>query len=279
MSALGPRVRNASPRASPRKSPRFGPRMENQKFKERMELGRTNYTYDDFKNGTPGAKIKILTARPDIALGKAAGKDIEEVQFRIYFIILASLIVAILTTVSYTTLTNEHKMGEYLVAAFSISWFIFISFIFLLFDATRLLHIIFFGVILGLISNVYHVLDKEEPIQNKKTQNIITATTVFAGAATIVLLYYYLTSRKEDELVELKTKEKMRQHNEDIAKLVKKAKDQSKEEIKEEFKEKYRGVDDINTRVINKFLTAQTKKDNKKDNNKKDNNKKDDDDS
>ena len=87
-----------------------------------------------------------------------------------------------------------------------------------------------------------------------------------------------MTSRKEDELVELKTKEKMRQNHEDIANLVKKAKEQSREELKEEFKEKYRGVDDINTRVINKFLTAQTKKDNKKDKNKKDNNKKDDDD-
>ncbi len=259
MAALRPRVRNSSSRLSPRKTPRSGPRLQGLREKESLEIGRSNFTYDDFKNGTPEAKVKILTARPDIALGKAAGRELEDVQYRIYFIILSSLIVAILTTVSYTTIKGEHKLGEYLVAAFSISWFIVISFLFLLFDATRLLHIIFFGVVLGLISNVYNQLDKEEPAENKQTQNIITATAVFAGGTSMVLLYYYLTSRKDDELMELKTKEKIRRRNEDISNLVaeakKEAKKEAKEEVENEFKKKYKSADDKN---------AQTKKDNNK---------------
>jgi hypothetical protein len=257
MAALGPRVRKTSPRISPRKSPRFGPRLQGLREKESLELGRTDFTYKDFENGTPKAKVQMLSVRPDIALGKAAGRELSDVQYRIYFIILSSLIVAILTTVSYTTITGEHKLGEYLVAAFSISWFIFVSFLFLLFDATRLLHIIFFVVVLGLISNVYHELDKEEPAQNKKTQNIITATTVFAAGAALVLLYYYLTSRKEDELLELKTKEKLRQRNEDITKLVKEAEKKSLKDVKQELKERYEGYEQLNKDIIDRLINGQ----------------------
>ena len=242
---------------SPRKTPRFGPRLAQLRDKEKTELGKINYNYEDFKNGTPSEKVNIISVRPDIALGKAAGRDFEDVQYRIYFIILASLIVAILTTVSYTTIKGEHKLGEYLVAAFSISWFIFVSFIFLLFDATRLLHIIFFAVVLGLISNVYHELDKEEPAENKETQNILTATAVFAGGSIIVLLYYYLTSRKEEELVELKTREKLRQRNEDIAKLIKEAEKKSLEEHKQKLDEKYAGYEELNKRVIDRLINGQ----------------------
>lgn len=260
MAAMGSRIKKTSPRLSPRKTIRLGPRAQGLREKESLELGRTNFTYDDFKNGTPETKVKILTVRPDIALGKAAGREFEDVQYRIYFVILSSLIIAILTTISYSTIKDENKLREYIVAAFTISWFIFISFIFLLFDATRLLHIIFLTVVLGLISNVNTVLDNEEPSINKQTENIITATIVFVAAAILVLLYYYLTSRKEDELMELKTKEKLRQRNEDISKLVKEAKREAKEEVKNEFKEKYKGVEELNVRVIDKFLSSQSKK-------------------
>ena len=84
MAALGPRVRKSSPRLSPRKTPRFGPRVQGLREKESLELNRSNFTYEDFKNGTPEAKVKILSIRPDIALGKAAGRDLEDVQYRIY---------------------------------------------------------------------------------------------------------------------------------------------------------------------------------------------------
>ena len=83
MAALGPKVR----KTSPRKSPRFGPRLQTLREKESLELGRTDFTYKDFEKGTPRAKVEMLSIRPDIALGKAAGRDLEDIQYRIYFII------------------------------------------------------------------------------------------------------------------------------------------------------------------------------------------------
>ena len=199
------------------------------------KLESTNY--DDFINGTPAEKVKILDLRPDIALGPAAGKEFEEVQFRIGALIVSSLIVAILTTVAYTTFDEDNANKQYLVAAFSISWFLFISFIFLLFNATRLLHIIFFIVVLALISAVYDHLEKEN--KQGTTKNIITATEVFIGAIIIVLLYYYLVSRKEEELIELRDSQKLREFNNYTKELVTKARELERSKLEKEFEKKY----------------------------------------
>lgn len=239
-------------------TPKFGPRLQKLRDKQNLELGKINYTYEDFKDGTPKTKVKILEVRPDIALGSTAGKDFEDVQNRIYFILATTLMVAILTTVSYYTLKGDDKISEYLVASFSISWFLFISFIFLLFNATRLLHIIFFAVIIGLSSNVYHVLDKETPQINKETQNIVMAATVFAGAAVTLLIYYYLVSRKEEELIEIKSKEKLRLRNEELTKLVAEAKKAGKEEAIKEYESSFQNK--LGQKAIGRIFATPKKK-------------------
>lgn len=234
----------------------LGPRMQKIRQKELGKLGPIEDSYDKFKEGTASDKVRIINLRPDIALGAAAGKEMEEVQFRIYFILLASLILAILTTVSYTTIDEENKLKEYLVAAFSISWFLFISFIFLLFNATRLLHIILFGIVLALCSTVYEKLDREEPSINRETQNIVMAGTVFAGIAASILLYYYFTSRKEEELIELKTGETIRRRNAEITKLIKTAYKEGKEEGEKERSQKGMVYESIGQKAIEKYLAS-----------------------
>jgi len=234
----------------------LGPRMQKLRQSELGKLGPIEDSYDKFKEGSASEKVKIIRLRPDVALGAAAGREIEEVQFRIYFIILSSLILAILTTVSYNTIKGESHLKEYLVAAFSISWFIFVSFIFLLFDATRLLHIILFGVVLGLCGAVNGKLDVEEPQENKTTENIITAGTIFAGIAVAILVYYYFTSRKEEELVELKTGETIRKRNAEITKLIKTAFDQGKEEAQKDFNTRGDVYGKVGQKAIEKYITG-----------------------
>ena len=221
----------------------LGPRMKKLKVKELSSIRGIRYknpesiNYEDFENASPVEKVKILDIRPDIALGKSAGKEFQQVQLRIYFIILSSLIVAILGTVAYSSFDDDSNKKEYLVAASSISWFLFISFIFLLFNATRLLHIVLFIIIIILFSMVYDFLDKNNKLE--KTRNIILAAEVFIAFVIIILLYYYLTSRKEDELIELKDAQNLRNFNNYTKDLVTKARELERSKVVKELEKKY----------------------------------------
>lgn len=201
----------------------------------------------------PGSRKYLRYFRPDVALGLSAGSDIEDVQFRIGMIIVASLIVAILSTVAYTQLKDETKLSHYLVAAFSISWFLFASFIFLLFNQTRLLHIIFFGIVIALCSVVYTNIDREEPIVNKTSYNLALATMVFGAVCFVVLLYYWLTSRKEEEIIELKTTEKLKKREEEVNKRIREEVKNKLSEIEADFKKKYETQTDISKAYQNAF--------------------------
>jgi hypothetical protein len=199
----------------------------------------------------PGQRKYTRLAKPDIALGLSAGKDIEDVRYNVGIIILFSLITGILSTIAYALLNDETKEREILVAVFSVSWFVLISFIFLLFNQTRLLHIIFFSVILVLSGIVYGSLK-----DNDTVKNLLLATIVFACIPTFILVRYWAGSRKEEEIIELKTEERLRKREDEIKQIIKMAKEEGAKEMEEKLSKKYMLQEQIGEKAIEKFLAG-----------------------
>jgi ABC-type transport system involved in cytochrome bd biosynthesis fused ATPase/permease subunit len=84
---------------------------------------------------------------------------------------------------------------------------------------------------------VYDFLDKNNKLE--KTRNIILAAEVFIAFVIIILLYYYLTSRKEDELIELKDAQNLRNFNNYTKDLVTKARELERSKVVKELEKKY----------------------------------------
>lgn len=181
----------------------------------------------------PSLSKRIFAAmKPDIALGRAVGADAGQIKMRLTVIILGSLLTAILSTLGWKYSEGGDNNEKMLIAVFSISWFIFISFIFLLFEATRLLHILFFLSILTLCSLVSDSYTSQH-ISGSGT-NLVIATSISAGIVLLILAPSYIVGKKEEELYSLKNRQLEKEKEEKFMSLIKQ---QIKENLEKERKE------------------------------------------
>lgn len=234
-----------------------------QKVRERDRLG---YSIVKDKNNTPylasnNALYNKLTGKEILG---SSGEDFEEVRWKLGIIIISSLVIGIISTVGYqnyedsTIDTSENQtIREIMVAILSISWFLFITFVFLLFSQGRLMYILFFITVtaLALISNsiIENQMIKGDS-RNRKIHEILISMAILAIVTACILSYYWVISKGESEILELKSQEKLRKQNELFAKEIAEQKKLVKEATKAEYEEKLKSKDEIGAKAIDLLL-------------------------
>ena len=180
--------------------------------------------------------------KPDIALGAAVGPDAAPLLNRLMLIIFGSLTMGILSTLAWHYAEGGRINEQILVAVFSISWFIFVSFLFLLFGRTRLLHIVSFFVLLILCAYVQDSYTGDKLTGTTGSQ-ILTATTILAALIGFLLLVSYASSRKEEELYELKTKIQSGKEQHELMRLMETHVNEKIKDERKELEEEMQGQD------------------------------------
>lgn len=197
--------------------------------KKEKELKYEPYKFEQpYKSTSADRKLEAIlnpgfTARmyqsinPKKSLGPTASSNIKDHSIIIATVFIFSLVVAILSTVMYTRLKNQQEQEifspknlsepqkelllstELIISALAISWFVFLNFSFLLFEATRFFNVLLFVALVALIT-----LATSKINQNSVNAKIGIADLAMATLPLIILLYYYLNGDTE-EITTLKT--------------------------------------------------------------------------
>jgi len=144
---------------------------------------------------------------PKEAIGSYVDDEAKESGFILTFIILSLIICSIITTITYLNVISQgdvHQNTKDLILISTIfSWTLFVSFIFLLFSATRLFHLTLF---IGLITTGVMTL---KGLRDQTDKNMIITTVVFASFSLAVLFYYFTLSRTVTDSIEYREKERL----------------------------------------------------------------------
>jgi len=168
----------------------------------------------------PSPITKFFNAiNPQTSLGKRATTDFEEHSLTISLILVFTLVIGIISIFMYQETIKDgsdvgRKEQHEVLTALVISWFIFTNFFFLIFGATRLLHLLLFIAILALIGDSLANIDK-----NSKAASLGMAIIGLATIPLSVLLYFYVYS-DSDEITKIKTLENERLRKEKFAALI-----------------------------------------------------------
>lgn len=203
----------------------------------------------------PSFSKKVISwMKPDLALGISAGADATPVMNRILIILFGSLITGILSTLAWHYVEGSKVNEQILVAVFSISWFLFVSFLFLLFGRTRLLHILSFFTLLCLCGYVQDNYTEEKK-SNTTGGKLLLATTCTSAVVGMLLLFSFATSRKDEELYELRNEIKKNREMSEHKKLMQ---DYIKEQLLKErleMEEELKGKDiTVRKKIADAFL-------------------------
>ena len=172
---------------------------------------------------------------PQSVFGGYVEEEFESNYYKIFFTILFTLIVGILSTITYSDIKDNNDITSNIVVAIaSISWFVFISFIFLLFSATRFLHICMFISLIILSSFALNNLENHN-------KDMMIAILVFSSLGFLILSYYYTLSKTRTDVQTLRKEAKFRKDEEKIQERIIKAQEEA---IKEEMKKVKKMGDD-----------------------------------
>jgi hypothetical protein len=144
---------------------------------------------------------------PKEALGGYVDEEAKESGIILTIIILFLIICGIVSSVTYLSVSGQHNIDEE-TKAFTLlpvifSWVLLLSFIFLLFSATRLFHILLF---VALISSAGYSVKKLSLNTDKNT----TITTIVLASICLAILFYYFTlSRTVTDSLEYREKERI----------------------------------------------------------------------
>lgn len=144
---------------------------------------------------------------PQQALGSYVDDEASESGFILTVIILFLLICGIMSTLVYLNILpqgNVQQKTKNLILISSIfSWTLFLSFMFLLFSASRLLHI---ALLVGLLS-VSSLSLKD--LKSKDDKDMTLAIIIFASVTLAILFYYFTLSRTVTDSIEYREKERL----------------------------------------------------------------------
>jgi hypothetical protein len=193
--------------------------------------------------------------KPDIAFGPSAGVDVDGNIRKLTLITFGSMIMGILSTLAWYYREGEGYVDRILIAVFSISWFVFVSFIFLIFEKTRLLHILIFMSVLILCAAV-----QDEYASNHKDTTVgyrlNIAVMVIAFLCTLVLTMYFFASGRDEEIMSLKSAEVKRKEMENIKKFISEQSRELAAEDERKLNEKYgESSTGINRRLAEALVT------------------------
>ena len=153
-----------------------------------------------------GSALKKFS-RPDLALGVGAGRNIESTYLPILSILIGSLIAGILSVVALSTYNFRDRLDEnLLIAMTAIAWFVFVNFIFLLIQQTRILNMLLFLAVIIIAFKI-----QSDNRHETGLSNLMTATGVLAAIPFVILLRYWF-SDYSIEIAEIRTAEQIRKY-------------------------------------------------------------------
>lgn len=144
---------------------------------------------------------------PQRALGKYVDEEMAESSLIISYLVVSMCIVFILSILLLDrnwSLTG--KISSLTTAVMVISTVIFVSFIYAVFDATKLFHI---SLLIALVTIGGLLLKQmEESDIDKADKDMITAIIVFSALTLAILIYYWIISRTVTDATEYREKER-----------------------------------------------------------------------
>jgi len=220
--------------------------------KFRQQYGKS-IKYENRKNYDPeenSKTIKKLTTRfgkkffyPELAFGKEYISSNTNVEYKIAIFLFFILTIAILATVGFLQVRNldDFKIeNNIFITIMSVSWFAFITMLFLVFDKTRELNITLFVLIVILSGYLTSRLNSEliTSDQQKTTahaNNISIAVNVLCGILLLYLLYYYARKDPIEEILDLRKEKEDRIKKEKLIDQIRKAQKEAVEQEKVEW--------------------------------------------
>lgn len=202
----------------------------------------------------------IKHMKPDVALGVSVGPDASRLINRIMIILIGSMLMGILSTLAWHYAEGGQQNEQILVAIFSISWFIFVSFLFLLFERTRLLHILSFLTLILLCGVVQDNYNKEKT-SDTTGGKLLMVTFIIAAMVGFLLMLSFATSRKEEELYELRTELKRKEDEKKAKKIMEAHIDDQLEKERAKLYDELKGSDlSIRKEISDAFIQDVLKK-------------------
>jgi len=150
---------------------------------------------------------------PQQALGPYVDEDMSESVFSLLTIIISCTILVIMSTITYQGVTGDDGyIPEMAATVMSLSWVLFVSFLFLTFGATRVFHI---TVLIGLLvvsGYLYSEMNKSDTVDNVY-KNMAITILVFTSIVLMILFYYLIISRTVSDSKEYREKERLQRFN------------------------------------------------------------------
>ena len=199
-------------------------------------------------NIVPDKLTRIINdINPEISLGEKAGRDFQERSLTISSILIFSLLIAILSTILVFYI-EEERNKNLIISVMSISWFVFLNFSFLIFEATKLFNILLFIALLTLIATAVSDMD-----QNSTQAKLGISIMVLIILPLTVLSYFYMGSTSR-AIIELKDAAKIKRIEEEREKFIKKYEKIYKEQVKKELLEDITSQEGIKRRVADAYI-------------------------
>ena len=221
-------------------------------------------TVPDSYSGGPPLQPRKRLLRPEVGLGSSVDVYDEYINYKIAAIIIGVLTVAILSTIAYEEyekLDDANKHTRILISYISgISWTVLVIFMFLIFNASRLLNIVIFIFIL-ILSTIAFNRTYSQGGDTKSVQGLLIAIISLASLIILVLAYYAMTSLKEQEILEIRTQERIRKQNEEIKNLIDKVKEDTKIKFAEDYNQQKAKQLEIADKAIETFLSGRIRPD------------------
>jgi hypothetical protein len=200
----------------------------------------------------PGPITKFFNAiNPQTSLGKIAGKDFHEQSLTISLILLFTLTVAIISTVMFFKMEEfqvRPRDLQIIVAVAAISWFVFLNFTFLVFEATRMFNVLLFVFIVTLTGIVVSNLPQE------RVDAILGITVIALATIPLVILMYFYFASEGEEVVMLKTLERERKQKEASDKAIRDTIKITEAKVKEQLKEDVTSETGIRSKIAQAYI-------------------------
>lgn len=176
---------------------------------------------------------------PKISLGETAPSDPGRTYIKLSVIIIFSFVLTILSIVLLLMIRhdNDHEKEKKAIPILALGGFVFLNFLFLVFNATRLFNILLFLVLTALAAD----LATDYPSDDMgKTQPILAISIiVLATVPLCILLAYFFSSGKDESLVRLRKKEDEEYRIKEWEKTLKAKLTQTEEQVKKDLKTKF----------------------------------------
>ena len=179
---------------------------------------------------------------PKVAFGSDFSED-KSKWYKIGFFILISVIIGALSIGGYIDLYNSNNNyideKSMYISTISLSWFAFVSTVFLLLNRTRELNLILYSLLFGISVSILSLLTNEEKYtreeieEHSTSKNISLSMTVFSGIALGYLLFYYIRPDPTAEILKYREEREKKDFEEKLLGKIRKA---QKEAIIEEEK-------------------------------------------